>query len=282
MIDLHSHLLPGIDDGARDLAMSLDMARAFVADGVEVVACTPHILPGVFHNTGPKILQFVADLQQSLDQNNIPLRLVSGADNHVVATFVADLASGHLLPLAGSCYVLVEPPHHIMPPRLESLFFDICVAGYVPILTHPERLSWVNNHYGVIERLVRSGTWMQITAGSLAGEFGRNAKALAERMLDEGLVHILATDAHDTVRRRPNLSVGRELAERRVGAEEAYRLVVERPRKILENAPPSSVPEPRPALVSADVAGSSRQQGPFDPPDRDGGGLLGRLRRLIG
>ena len=282
MIDLHSHLLPGIDDGARDLAMSLDMARAFVADGVEVVACTPHILPGVFHNTGPRILDFIADLQQSLDQHGIPLKLVAGADNHVVATFVADLASGHLLTLAGSRYVLVEPPHHIMPPRLESLFFDICVAGYVPILTHPERLSWVPNNYAVIERLVRSGTWMQITAGSLSGEFGRGAKYLAERMLDEGLVHILATDAHDTVKRRPNLSVGRELAARRVGAEEAHRLVDERPRKILENAPSSSIAQPRPVPVSADAAGSMRQQGPGNRLDGDGRGLFGRLRRFIG
>ena len=87
------------------------------------------------------------------------------------------------------------------PPDLEDLFFNILVAGYVPILTHPERLSWINSHYQAFEqRLVQAGVWMQLTAGSLAGLFGRNARYWAERMLDEGHAHILATDAHDVGR----------------------------------------------------------------------------------
>jgi len=289
MIDLHSHILPGIDDGARDLATSLDMARAFVADGVEVVACTPHILPGIYHNTGPQILAAVSALQRALEENEIPLKVVSGADNHVVASFVADLHSGHLLTLAGTRYVLVEPPHHVMPPRLEALFFDIAMAGFVPILTHPERLTWITQHYAVMERLVRGGTWMQITAGSLAGDFGRSAKYFAERMLDDGLVHILATDAHDTVRRRPMLAKGRELAARRVGEDEARLLVEDRPRKILENALPSSSPEPRApsaagdrhAAPHANPARSDRSRRQDDRDDAPRGGIIGRLRRLL-
>ena len=143
MIDLHCHILPGIDDGAADLGVAVAMARAFVADGVTVVACTPHILPGVYHNTGPQIRQAVQDLQQALDAQGIALRLTTGADVHMVPDFVAGLRSGHLLSLANSRYVLVEPPHHVAPPRLDDLFFQLIVAGYVPILTHPERLGWI-------------------------------------------------------------------------------------------------------------------------------------------
>src|SRR5690606_29532618 len=110
---------------------------------------------------------------------------------------------GRLLTLADTRYVLVEPPHHVAPPRLEDLFFALSAAGYVPILTHPERLSWINTHYDAIKRLADAGVWMQLTAGSLTGAFGRNARYWAERMLDEGRAHILATDAHDTVRRPP-------------------------------------------------------------------------------
>ena len=141
MIDLHSHILPGIDDGAADLATALGMARAFVADGVDVVACTPHILPGLYNNTGPAIRAAVAHLQNELDGHDIPLRLVAGADNHIDPDFVAGLKSGRLLPLADTRYVLVEPPHHVVPARLEDLFFSIQVSGHIPILTHPERLT---------------------------------------------------------------------------------------------------------------------------------------------
>ena len=250
MIDLHCHILPGIDDGAANLSVSLKMAAAFVADGVHTVACTPHILPGLYHNTGPQIRQAIALLQEALDQNGIPLRLITGADVHIVPDFVAGLKDGRLLSLADSRYVLVEPPHHVAPVRLEDLFFNLLVAGYVPILTHPERLTWLKAHYATVQRMVRAGVWVQITAGSLAGGFGRTAQYWGERMLDEGAVHILATDAHDDQRRPPILGKGRALAAKRVGEQEAEHLVLTRPAGIVQNVVPSSLPMPKSALAS--------------------------------
>lgn len=250
MIDLHCHVLPGIDDGAPNLEVSLEIARASVADGVMILACTPHILPGLYHNSGPQIRQATLELQQALDQEGIPLRLVTGADAHMVPDFANGLRSGRLLSLGDSRYVLVEPPHHVAPVRMEEFFFGLVVAGYVPILTHPERLSWIEAQYSAIQRLIRAGVWMQITAGSLTGAFGRNAQYWAHRMLDEGLVHILATDAHDARRRPPNLSRGRDLAAKRVGAREAQHLVLTRPMGILEDAFPSDLPLPEPIVSS--------------------------------
>ena len=251
MIDLHCHILPGIDDGAVNLSISLDMARASVADGVTDLACTPHILPGVYPNTGPQIRQATQQLQDALDQHDIPLRLVAGADNHMAPDFVAGLGSDQLLCLADSRYVLVEPPHHVAP-RGSTLFFSLMRAGYVPILTHPERLSWIKSHYEVVKRLGDTGVWMQITTGSLAGTFGKSAQYWAQRMLDEGRVHILATDAHDTTHRPPNLSVGRDFAATRVGVGEAEHLVATRPKGVLANVAPSSLPMP--AFASSDGA----------------------------
>jgi protein-tyrosine phosphatase len=245
VIDLHCHILPGIDDGAADVGVSVAMAKAFVGDGVTQVACTPHILPGVYHNTGSQIRQAVHQLELILGEHGIPLCLVPGADNHVVPDFVSGLRSGHLLSLADSRYVLVEPPHRLPPPRLEELFFNVMAAGFVPILTHPERLTWIKSHYETIERLAHAGVWMQITAGSLAGSFGRNARYWAERMLGEGRVHILATDAHDTSRRPPNLSEGRERAAVLVGDREAEHLVSTRPRGVLANVAPVDLPSPQ-------------------------------------
>lgn len=287
MYDLHSHILPGIDDGAKDLATSLEMARAFVAQGIQVVACTPHILPGVYANRGPQIIAAVAALQAAIDEHAIPLRLVAGADNHIVPTFVADLRAGTLLPINGSRYVLVEPPHHVMPPRLEALFFDICIAGYVPILTHPERLTWVAPNYAVIERLVRGGVWMQITAGALTGAFGPHPQSLAERMLDDGFVHIIASDAHGARRRPPLMAEARVIAERRTGSLEATHLVDTRPRGILDNAEPFSLPQPIPSAlgarhVSRNEPSAEAVGGMAGPRSGAGdGSIAGRLRRFF-
>jgi protein-tyrosine phosphatase len=250
MIDLHSHILPGIDDGAVDLETSLAMAREWVADGVSILACTPHILPGLYHNTGPGIRSAVENLQNALDEAGIPLQLVTGADNHVIPDFAEQLQSGHLLSLADTRYVLVEPPHHTAPPRLDDLMFSVMTAGYVPILTHPERLTWIKTHYDVVRRLAARGVWMQITAGSLTGSFGRAPKYWAERMLAEGLVHILATDSHDLKGRPPILSQGYYCAERIVGEDEAINLVYTRPLAILEDQLPSSVAMPEPLDIS--------------------------------
>lgn len=291
MIDLHCHILPGVDDGAPDLAVSLAMGRAFVADGVTAVACTSHILPGVYPNSGASLRKATADLQRYFDEEGIALRLLTGADNHVVPNFSAELKRGHLLPLAQSRYVLVEPPHHILPPRTEDLFFSVLVSGYVPILTHPERMSWIEAHYAMIQRLVKAGTWMQITAGSLAGAFGRRARYWGERMLDDGLVHLIATDAHGMDGRAPNLGLGRDLAAKRVGEREAQHLVLTRPQGIVRDLPPAALPAPKSDVVTPGILYSKREthgdlpnvahSGDGNDGRADDGGLFGRLRRLL-
>ncbi len=294
MIDLHSHILPGIDDGARDLATSVAMARAWVEDGVEVVACTPHITPGVYNNTGPQIRQAVADLQQVLVAEGIPLHLVTGADNHIMPDMVGGIGTGRLLTLADTRYVLVEPPHHVAPLRLDDLFFSLLVAGYVPILTHPERLSWVPTHYAAIKRLAQAGVWMQVTSGALMGAFGSAPKYWAERLLDDGCVHILATDAHDITRRPPNLAAGRACAAQRVGTDEAERLVLTRPRAILQNLNPTDVSMPAGGGRASDSNRNGAEANDIGAAQGDsvfrrdladsgvGARLVDRVRRLLG
>jgi protein-tyrosine phosphatase len=278
VIDLHCHLLPGVDDGADDLSTSLKMARSAVAQGVTVVACTPHILPGVYHNFGPDIRAATQHLQDALTREGIPLKLVPGADVHMAPNFVARLRSGELLTLADSRYLLVEPPHHVAPPAIEEFFFNLVTAGYVPILTHPERLSWVRSRYDTIKKLVAAGAWMQVTAGSFTGAFGRNALYLAERLLDEGCVHLIASDAHDAERRPPDLASGREAVTKRVGAEEAKHLVYTRPMGILRDQLPSSLP--RPGGVADVETGEMAQHRRSRERSAAGGGAAVGLRGL--
>lgn len=234
-----------------------------VADGIEVMAATPHFMPGLYDNTSADIRARVGQLNDVLAREGIPLAVVTGADAHIRPDFVTCLRNGSVLTVHDSRYVLFEPPHMVMPQRLEDLLFNVTVSGFVPILTHPERLKWIEGNYAVFERLASVGVWMQITAGSLTGRFGNRPQYWAQRMLAEGLVSILATDAHNTGSRPPLLAEARERAAAEVGLDEATHLVVTRPVGVLENVSPEQVP---PILV----------------PERTKGAATGFWRRLFG
>ncbi len=251
MIDLHCHMLPGIDDGPTDIGTSLAMARAAVADGIRIVACTPHIYPGMYENTAEGIHHATDAFRAELATAAIPLELTFAADTHAMPDLLGRLQSGSVPTFNGGRYFLLEPPHHVAPPNFEEFVFRLVAAGYVPIITHPERLSWIEQDHTVFWRLARKGVWMQITSGSLTGRFGSAAKYWGERMLDEGLVHMLATDAHSLDYRPPLLAEGMEAASRWVGAEEARRLVEERPAAVLRNEDPVRV-SPIPACAQND------------------------------
>lgn len=257
-VDLHAHILPGLDDGARDISVAMEMARLAVAEGISYQACTPHIMPGVYDNLGPGIRRSVVELQAMLEQAGIALRLFTGADVHVAPDLGDKIRTGAALTLNDSRYLLVEPPHHIIPPRLDDMFFNLLSAGYIPILTHPERMGWIEAKYPVIKSLAAGGVWMQVTAGALTGGFGSRVRYWAERMLDEGLVHIVATDAHDARRRPPRMRAVFDVLAKRIGEEEALNLLRERPLSILRDDAPDSIPSP-PAAVASTPPGRVRR-----------------------
>jgi protein-tyrosine phosphatase len=261
MFDLHCHLLPSIDDGATDLDTALAMARMAVDDGIRTVACTPHIYPGLYDNDAPGIRASMTRLQAILDAEGIALRLVEGADVHLDTDLAGAIRAGRVPTIAGSRYLLLEPPHHVAPPGFEQQIFALMAGGIVPVVTHPERLSWLEDHYELFMRLVERGAWLQVTAGALTGRHGRRPRYWGERLVGEGKVHLLATDAHDVRRRPPLLAEGREAALSLVGADEADHLVVTRPAGIVADASPWEVP-PLPAA----------------PPSRRRAGLWQKLR----
>lgn len=275
MIDLHCHMLPGIDDGPTDLATSLEMARVAVADGITLTACTPHIYPGLFDNEAKGIATSVARFREQLTEAGIPLEVTTGADIQVVPELLEGLRSGRFPTLHGSRYFLFEPPHHTVPPRFLDSIFDVLSAGYVPVITHPERLTWLDDvYYKWFLEAARQGAWIQVTAGAVTGRFRDQPRYWAERFLDDGVVHLLATDAHHHTRRPPLLAEGREAAEKWVGPEEAERLVNDRPRAIVENRDPASVVPPA-------GLGGERWQVRTSSTIGNAGGLSRALRRLF-
>lgn len=260
MIDLHTHILPGIDDGAKTLEVALEMARIAVDDGTKVMACTPHIYPGLYMNDSAGIHEERDKLQKALDTFHIPLQLVVGADAHLVPELLEGLQSGRVPTLNGSRYFLLEPSHHVAPPQFEHSVFQIMAAGFVPVITHPERLSWIEHHYPTFIALAQRGAWLQLTAGSIVGTFGKNARYWSERLLGDGMVHLVASDAHTTANRSPRMSNALPAMECAVGKEEALRLVCGRPQAILNNMDPAQVP-PVPGLL-----GPTDQRPSFKPP----------------
>jgi protein-tyrosine phosphatase len=168
---------------------------------------------------------------------------------HLVPGLIEGLRAGSIPSLHGTRYVLLEPPHHVVPPRFAESVFQLITAGYVPVITHPERLTWMDDHYPTMRQLVQAGAWMQITAGALTGMFGPRPKYWGERFIGDGLAHILATDAHSSTRRVPVMSEGLAVAEKLLGREEALLLVTGRPGALMRDLPPSQV-APLPAPIA--------------------------------
>jgi protein-tyrosine phosphatase len=206
VIDLHSHILAGLDDGARTLDESYEMARVAVAEGVTVVAATPHVRED-FPTSARVMEEAVAELNSDLATNEIDLEILPGGevDLEWLTTMSEDDQRRFSIAQNGR-YLLVELPLVGWPLSLETQIFALRSVGVTPLLAHPERNSEVQANPSVVERLVRGGARVQVTAASLDGRLGRRASQACRRLLDLGLVHVLASDAHAPDVRRGGLA----------------------------------------------------------------------------
>lgn len=245
MIDLHSHILPGLDDGARTTDESVAMAREWVAAGVTTVACTPHSEP---HIPKSSLAIAVDRLQSVLDAAGIPLRLVIGIEVFLEPDMAPLIEGEYAFTLGGTRYMLVELPFEIWPQHTEQTLFELQVRGITPILAHPERYRAVQLHPERVAPLVERGVLMQLTAYSLTGRGGREFQKAAETLLRHGHVHLIASDSH-----RPgqpsNLPPAMAAAAKILGEAGARTLVADNPAAILADADPAEVAAP-PALHS--------------------------------
>jgi protein-tyrosine phosphatase len=202
-VDIHCHLVPAIDDGAQDWEETLTMARMAVADGFETIVVTPHQLGSFAANDGATIRRRTVELQGFLDDQHVPLNVLPGGDVRIEPDLADQISRGAVLTLADrGRHVLLELPHEIYVP-LEPILEQLQQIGVVGILSHPERNHGILAQPKVVEKLVDQGCLMQVTAGSLIGAFGPDVQRLSDSLLDRGLIHFLATDAHGSRLRRP-------------------------------------------------------------------------------
>jgi protein-tyrosine phosphatase len=237
MIDLHCHLLPGVDDGARDLEEALAMARLAAADGIRAIVATPHVMNGLYHHTREELQAHFTRLKEYLDAQGLPLALYLGADIHLSPGLIQNLERQELPALNNQRYLLLELPAFALPSALHEILFGLRARGFIPIITHPERNAAIQKNPEQAAELSRFGALFQVTAMSLTGEFGKVVQACAAALLEKGLVQVLATDAHSREGRPPILSAGVRAAEKLIGKDAALRLVTAHPERVLAGAP---------------------------------------------
>lgn len=201
MIDIHCHILPGIDDGAASFTDSIAMANAAVEQGIDTIIATPHHRNGKYNNVKSDILAYTEELNTMLQRENIPLTILPGQETRLNGDMLTDLEQDELLTLNHTRYLFVEFPFDHMPRYAKRMLFDLQVAGYTPVIVHPERNRDILEHPSILYDLVHKGALTQVTAGSLTGEFGKKIQKYTNQLIEANLAHFIASDAHNTTTR---------------------------------------------------------------------------------
>jgi len=222
MIDIHSHILPGLDDGAQTESDSIALARAAVKEGISTIIATPHHKNGLYHNERDVIVKHVGYLNELLRSNDIPLEVLPGQETRINGDLLKDLKNGKIQTLNDTKYLFVELPFTTVPRYAESLLFDLQVEGYVPIIVHPERNQELLEKPDLLYEFVRNGSLTQITSGSLIGKFGKEVEQFSEEIIDANLAHFIASDAHDIKNRSFHLAEAYEKVSRTFGTNLQY------------------------------------------------------------
>jgi len=218
MIDIHVHILPGLDDGASTWEEATEMARAAASEGTQILVATPHFLPGNWPGKS-RIADLVAQLQEKLNSQNISLQIYPGGEVYLEPELPERIYD---LPFLGgqSKYLLVELPFEELPSFADEVLFKLRVKDIVPVLAHPERNRVIGEDLSILAKWIRQGALVQVNAGSLTGAFGRKVRAVAEAMVKARMVHFLGSDGH-SVKRPPRMLKARKKIAELMGEQEA-------------------------------------------------------------
>jgi protein-tyrosine phosphatase len=238
MIDIHTHILPGLDDGSKSLQVSIDMLHQAQNDGIHEIFATPHTLNGVYTCTPEMIARGIDELSAEMIKHEISISIYPGMEIHICDDLHAQLENNSLISLNNSRYVLIELPVQLIPPQFKEVVFQLRLKGYYPILAHPERNFAVQKNPDIINEFIDWGVFIQLTAVSVTGYFGGRIKQLCKSMLQNRQVHFLASDTHSLDNRPPVLSEACFVCEKILNDKmEARALLESNPKNVIENKP---------------------------------------------
>lgn len=202
MIDLHCHILPGVDDGAQNIEDSLDMAQMAVKEGITHILATPHHHAHGWYNNKKDVEKLVSEVQSAIDNADIPLTIFPGQEVRLYGEIIEDIKAGKIQSVdEANQYLLIEFPSNTVPSYSERLFYELQAIGIIPIIVHPERNQAIQKDPHILKNLVDKGALSQLTAGSYLGTFGRKAEKLSKDLINANLIHYFASDAHNTTNR---------------------------------------------------------------------------------
>jgi protein-tyrosine phosphatase len=235
LIDIHNHILPGLDDGAGSWNQSIAMARVAVEDGISEIVCTPHWVPGKYENTRPIILERFAEFRIHLMEHNIPLTVHPGAELRLDASLPEKIPAGELLTINdGGSYALIELPEEALPGNIEDFFWRLQLQKIKLIISHVERNAALRQDPNRLCRWVETGILTQITAASLLEEFSADIRDFSLQLLEHRMVHMVVSDSHGLRMRTPKLSGARKVIEEMLGRDMAHQITLEIPKRIIQ------------------------------------------------
>ncbi len=196
--DIHSHLLAGIDDGAKTLEESLALIKTLQKAGYTRFVTTPHIMSDFYKNTPEIINQKLSELREYLQTQEVEVQIEAAAEYYADEWFMRKVEKGEPLLTFGERYILIETGFQDKPKYLKQAIFDLQTSGYKPVFAHPERYQYLYNDFKAIEELYERGVLLQINLNSLAGYYGKTAQAFAEKLISRGMVHWAGSDCHHT------------------------------------------------------------------------------------
>ncbi|MDE3840222.1 tyrosine protein phosphatase [Bacillus methanolicus] len=223
MIDIHCHILPGIDDGARNLEDSIQMAKTAFKEGIRTIIATPHHNNGFYENTKLGILEKVEELNLILKKESIPLHVLPGQEPRIYGEILEDYNQDLILTLCNrGKHLFVELPSNHVPRYTEQLLFDIQMNGLTPIIVHPERNQEIIEQPDLLYNLVKKGALTQVTASSIVGHFGKNIKKFSMQLIEANLTHFIASDAHNVTNRIFKINEALDEIEKKYGVDMVY------------------------------------------------------------
>jgi protein-tyrosine phosphatase len=234
MIDIHNHILPGIDDGCRSLEESLELARLAVKEGIHHIIATPHHANGRYHNEAEEVRQAAAQLNLALSEEGLDLQIHTGQEIRVYKELLDDLNAGKLLTLAGSRYMLLEFSSSRVPEGIEDLLHELSLAGITAIIAHPERNMELAGNLSRLADLIDRGALAQMTTHSINGLFGRKIQSISLDMCRSNLIHFLSSDAHNPMERPFFLQTAATYIMKKLG-EGTYSYYKENASRVLYN-----------------------------------------------